>query len=243
MVGKGCRQGRGSGSRFKSSPDCFLANSLYRFRNLAGAGGAFMPSVKHISRRFDSRAIHYDNPLTAFVGERELRAIRKLVPPGAKVLDYGCGTGRTTIDLLRCGCIVTAYDVSLKMLAVAESKAAKLGYEAEFITDAAGLNGRVWPIVTCIGVMDYYRDPVPLLKILRAYLQPSSRLIVTFPNALSPLAWMYIAGSRLTVPATARTPRFVKQSVAQAGFQVVGMAYAFPALAPLGLTLVIALNS
>jgi Obg family GTPase CgtA-like protein len=80
-------------------------------------------SVKQISRRFDSRAARYDNPLTAFIGERELRVIRRLVPPGANVLDYGCGTGRTTLDHLRRGCAVTAYDISAKMLALAETPA------------------------------------------------------------------------------------------------------------------------
>jgi hypothetical protein len=67
-----------------------------------------MTSVDKIRHRFDSRAAIYDNPLTTFIGERELRLIRKLVPPHAEVLDYGCGTGRTTLDLLCRGCKVTA---------------------------------------------------------------------------------------------------------------------------------------
>jgi hypothetical protein len=44
-----------------------------------------------IRQRFDQRAARYDNPLTAWIGEQELRQIRPLIPPDATVLDYGCG--------------------------------------------------------------------------------------------------------------------------------------------------------
>ncbi len=201
-----------------------------------------MRSVNQIRHRFDSRADNYDNPLTSFIGERELRAIRKLVPPHTEVLDYGCGTGRTTLDHLLRGCKVTAYDISPKMLAIAEAKAVKMGFEAGFTTDPGRLEGRTWPIVTCIGVLDYYSDPAPLLKTLRAYLEPSGLLVVTFPNALSPLAWIYIAGSRFSVPAVARTPGFVRRSVARAGFRISSISYAFPGNPPLGHTLVAGLH-
>ncbi len=76
-----------------------------------------------VRNHFDHHAPHYDNPVTAFIGERELRVIRPLVPPGSTVLDYGCGTGRTTLDLLRRGCRVTAYDLSGGMLALARARA------------------------------------------------------------------------------------------------------------------------
>jgi 2-polyprenyl-3-methyl-5-hydroxy-6-metoxy-1,4-benzoquinol methylase len=199
--------------------------------------------IDKISRRFDSRANNYDNPVTAFIGERELRAIRKLVPPGSTVLDYGCGTGRTTLDLLRRGCTVTACDISPRMLALAEAKTAELGFKAEFTTDASQLEGRNWPMITCIGVFDYYRDPLPLLKTLRAYLQPSGVLVATFPNALSPLAWLYVAGSRFTVPSVARTPASARRSAVEAGFKVLTLSYAFPAITPLGHTMVVSLRA
>ena len=201
-----------------------------------------MKSVNDIRRRFDMRAAHYDNPVTAFVGERELRAIRKLVPPHTEVLDYGCGTGRTTLDHLRRGCKVTAFDISQKMLAIAEAKAAEMKFEAEFTTDPGQLDGRTWSVVTCIGVMDYYPNPVPLFNTLRHYLEPSGVLVVTFPNALSLSAWMYVAGSRFTVPAMARTPGFVSRSAARAGFRVTSLYYAFPAIPPVGHTMVAGLQ-
>jgi len=199
--------------------------------------------IDKVRRRFDSRAGNYDNLVTAFIGERELRAIRRLVPAGSTVLDYGCGTGRTTLDLLRRGCKVSAYDISPNMLALAEAKTSEMGFKAEFTTDPSKLDGRTWPVVTCIGVLDYYRDPLPLLKTLRGYLEASGTLVVTFPNALSPLAWLYVLGSRFTVPSVARTPASARRSASEAGFQVLGLSYAFPAITPLGHTMVAGLRA
>ena len=201
-----------------------------------------MTHVEKVGRYFDDRAPRYDNPLTAFIGERELRVIRGLVPAGAVVLDYGCGTGRTTVDHLRRGCAVTAYDLSREMLTVAQAKAQRFGFCAEFVTDPGLLAGRAWPLVTCIGLLDYYPDPVPLLQTLCGYLAPAGRLVVTYPNALSPLGWLYALGSRFTFPATPRTPDFVRRAAARAGLRVFSLRFAFPSLAPLGHTLVVGLD-
>jgi 2-polyprenyl-3-methyl-5-hydroxy-6-metoxy-1,4-benzoquinol methylase len=195
---------------------------------------------------FDRRAAHYDNPWTAFVGERELRQIRPFVPPGSEVLDYGCGTGRTTLDLLRRGCRVTAYDISAAMLAQAQAKAQAAGFASParvvFTADVGELAGRTWPVVTLIGVLDYYPDPQPLLRTVGQYLTPGGRLVVTYPNAASPLGWLYALGSRFTVPARPRQAAFARQAAIQAGFCVAGLRYAFPALPVVGYTLVLALE-
>lgn len=200
-----------------------------------------MTHLEKVGQHFDDRAARYDNPWTAFVGEQELRVIRQFVPPGATVLDYGCGTGRTTLDHLRRSCAVTAYDLSGEMLAVAQAKAKRQGLSAEFTLDAQALAGRTWPWVTCIGVLDYYPDPVPLLKTVRDYLAPQGRLVVTYPDALSPLGWLYALGSRFTFPATPRTPHFARKAAAHAGLRVLDLRFAFPSVPALGHTLVLAL--
>jgi 2-polyprenyl-3-methyl-5-hydroxy-6-metoxy-1,4-benzoquinol methylase len=155
-----------------------------------------MDDQGRIEQHFDDRAARYHNPVTDFMGERELRVIRRYVPPGSHVLDYGCGSGRTTLDHLARGCRVTAYDLSQEMLALAEERARRLGHGGEFTADAATLAGRRWPLVTCIGVLDYYVDPAPLLATLRGHLAPGGRLVVTWPNAASPLGQAYALGPR-----------------------------------------------
>ncbi len=202
-----------------------------------------MDDLERIEEHFDERAASYHNPVTDFMGERELRVIRRFVPEGAKVLDYGCGTGRTTMDHLRRGCDVTAYDLSREMLAIAERRAAAAGQPAEFTADEATLAGRRWPVVTCIGVLDYYPDPLPLLKTLRGYLAPGGLLVATYPNALSPLGWAYALGSRLfTYPSNLRTPGAARRAAAEAGMTVTALRHAAPQLPPIGHTLVLAME-
>jgi SAM-dependent methyltransferase len=202
---------------------------------------------QRVAERFDEHAKNYDNRWTAWLGERELRAVRRLAPADCPALDYGCGSGRTTLDLLQRNCRVTAFDISVEMLRLAEAKT--LATQAsvpppervEFTTDPAHLSGRIWPLVTCIGVMDYYPDPTPLLVRLRSFLAPEGQLIITFPNALSPLSWFYYLGSRFTVPATPRTPGFVVRACRKAGFTVEKMLFTLPAIQPIGYTMVLSL--
>lgn len=194
--------------------------------------------MEKIGNSFQRRAAHYDNPVTAYVGERELRVIRPLVPPGSSVLDYGCGTGRSALDHALRGCRVTAYDLSPNMLSVAEDKAKRIGVSLEFTSTVQPLIDRKWPVVTCIGVLDYYPDPRPLLRELNHYLAENGRLIVTWPNALSPFGWLYFVFSRFTIPCTPRTPMFIHRVVKDVGLRVSSMLYAFPSWAPFGHTVV-----
>ncbi len=198
-----------------------------------------MTRFEQIRQHFDQRAARYDNPVTAFIGERELRLIRKRVPAASTVLDYGCGTGRTTLDLLQRGCQVTAFDLSQEMIGLADRRARHLGYSAEFTTNAGQLENRVWPLVTCIGVLDYYADPQPLLERLSSYLAPDGRLVVTYPNALSPLGWLYALGSRFRLRVIPHSPRFARQAAFRCGLRCIHLEYAFPAIPILGHTLVI----
>jgi 2-polyprenyl-3-methyl-5-hydroxy-6-metoxy-1,4-benzoquinol methylase len=199
-----------------------------------------------IRQRFDQRAARYDNFLTAWIGEQELRQIRPLIPPGATVLDYGCGSGRVTLDLARRGHTVTAFDISSGMLARAQKRAKGLPPEIRqritFVSDLEAIQQKKWDCITCIGVLDYYPQPRPLLRHLASLLAPDGRLVITFPNAHSPLGWTYALASRFTVPATPRTPAFARQVALESGFSLLALRYAFPALPLLGHTLVLALH-
>jgi hypothetical protein len=92
-------------------------------------------------------------------------------------------------------------------------------------------------------VLDYYPDPKQLLIELSGYLEPNGRLIVTFPNALSPMGWLYFLLSRFTTPATPRSPGFIRRAARDAGLRVSSLLYAFPNLNFIGYTVVMALYS
>lgn len=195
-----------------------------------------------IIAHFDARAQRYDGRIKHFIGEHELRAVRSVVSEGSSVLDYGCGTGRTALDLLRRGCRVTAYDPSSAMLGIAAERARRLGHDAEFVSDPAVLTSRTWPVVTCIGVLDYYPDPTPILCRLLRFLTPGGRIVVSVPNGKSPLGWLYaLRGLVDALPVTLRSARSLEQAVVRAGLTVSVVRHAFPSVRWLALTVVASL--
>lgn len=55
------------------------------------------------------------------------------IPPGSRVLEVGCGTGRTSCYLAKCGCDVTGLDLRPHMLAKAEKRAEKEGVSVRWV--------------------------------------------------------------------------------------------------------------
>jgi SAM-dependent methyltransferase len=90
---------------------------MTRWEHLSGhTGGA------EYQRRFDQLAASGMDP------HGEARFVAALAPPGARLLDAGCGTGRVAIRLAELGYDVTGVDVDPSMLAVARDRAPSLSW-------------------------------------------------------------------------------------------------------------------
>ena len=63
-------------------------------------------------------------------------------PPGCRVLEIGCGSGRATAFLARAAAAVTAFDLSPEMLAAARRRLAELENVRLFAADLRGLRLR-----------------------------------------------------------------------------------------------------
>ena len=61
------------------------------------------------------------------------REVSALLPPGARVLDLGCGEGRDSVFFASCGFDVTGVDVSLAGLRKAERLARERGLEVRWL--------------------------------------------------------------------------------------------------------------
>ncbi len=195
-------------------------------------------SEEKIQKVFERRADWYDNFLTRTVGHFELKRVLRFVPGRSDVLDFGCGTGRTTLGLLKKGFTVTAFDFSPAMLEKARSRILKAGFSAEFITEEKALVGRTWPLIVCVGVLDYYREPSGLLQKICPLLQPDGTLIFTVPNARSPLAWIYSLASLRSLPVYPRSIPEMKIVLHHALLDIISYDFAFPPLSFFGLTLI-----
>jgi SAM-dependent methyltransferase len=115
------------------------------------------------------------------------------LPPGASVLDVGCGTGRHSIELARRGYQVTGLDLSSEMLARAAAAAETAGVRVEWIrADATRftLPGHYdAAICLCEGAFgllgagdDAVEQPLSILRNIRSALKPGARVILTVLN-------------------------------------------------------------
>ena len=94
---------------------------------------------------FDSVADAYDGPLgnnalVQAVRARTLAEVRRRVPPGAALLDLGCGTGLDAAALAQQGYRVTAIDWSPEMVRRTEDRAARGGLERMLAVHRLGIH-------------------------------------------------------------------------------------------------------
>src|SRR5436190_18523262 len=95
-------------------------------------------------RAFDSVAADYDGPkgnnaLIQRMRETVWRALTEACPPGARLLDLGCGTGIDAIELARRGYSVLATDWSPQMVERTRARAAGAGLSERVTTAHIGL--------------------------------------------------------------------------------------------------------
>jgi len=85
---------------------------------------------------FDERYPELFGPLEQDPEEEVAQIVGLLpLPPGAAVVDLGCGRGRHAIPLSRRGCRVTGVDLSEKMLRLAGERAEKEGVAVEWVRE------------------------------------------------------------------------------------------------------------
>lgn len=158
-------------------------------RDDAGAERFFDKLARTWSDRYRSDAAFSERPA------RFAEALGDL-PPGAAVLDFGCGTGDVARRLFELGHRVTGADLSEAMIAVCRDRYS--GTALEFVR-VAGVGplpfaAASFDAVIASSVLEYVRELEPLLAEFRRVLRPGGRLVVTVPDMRDPLrkreAWI-----------------------------------------------------
>ena len=113
----------------------------------------------------------------AFTALVERLSARSLSLEGARVIDFGCGTGLLTERLIAAGAQVDAVDTSPAMLAVLDAKIIERGWAGvRTSNELAGLTGP-YDLVVCSSVCSFLDDYPATVQRLVADLRPGGLFV------------------------------------------------------------------
>lgn len=110
--------------------------------------------------------------------------------PGEAVLDAGCGEGYFSRELARHGAVVTALDLSPRLLDYAREEEVRNPLGIEYLEGSASRLERTFEadrfdaVVSCMAVQDM-SEPAPFLRGARVVLKPTGRLVFSVPHPAS----------------------------------------------------------
>lgn len=173
-------------------------------------------------RRRESFADYYDHPvhdrLFRWIDHRKVAVIRNAfagLPPGARLLDLGCGSGAILARVARSGDLAVAGDLDLDLLGRADrrgSRPLRLDFDARLPIADHSLDGAL-----IIDALEHADSPRHILDELHRALRPGGVLVVFTPPYDS-LTW--IAAERVHNLVTRRSSDhispFTRESLAWA---------------------------
>lgn len=161
-----------------AAPDA-PAGGTYRVRRCAGCGVAQVwplpdPAAAqdlYFKEYWGAERNKYQGALSRrltdiFLSSR-VRAVRRLAPAGAAVLDYGCGNGDFVRAMRAAGYDCRGYDPNASS-------------DYEYVNK--GHEGRTYDLITLWHVFEHFSDPAGELARLKALLRPGGRLFLAVPN-------------------------------------------------------------
>jgi SAM-dependent methyltransferase len=153
---------------------------------------------------FDSVAPDYDGPLgnnalVQHMRESLWRAVRRVAPPPARLLDLGCGTGLDAVHFACQGYDVTAIDGSASMLAQTSQRAidhdvaSRVSATRMGIQDLGILSGARYDVIySDMGALNCLPDLAGVARACAGLLKPGGRLIFAVMGRVCP--WELIHG-------------------------------------------------
>jgi SAM-dependent methyltransferase len=171
------------------------------------------PAFDLIGKRYDESFVERDVQLA------EGAWLAQQLPPGARVLDLGCGSGLPTAkQLLEAGLEVVGVDESAVMLDLAERQAPGGRYLHQDLRELTGL-GEFDAAVAFFALLMLPRSDIPtLLERIRAQLRGPKLLLVSMVHGDFDSFPISFLGAPTNV--SAYPPDKLRDTVAAAGFEV-----------------------
>lgn len=118
------------------------------------------------------------------------RWLEKLKKTGAKlILDFGCGTGTVTLDLLKSGFQVISVDASLRMLRTVDNKVKENGLKSQCLccdVEKLPLREKTFDGLLCMGVLHHVPHISKAIKEQIRVLKSGGLLFITEPYRHKP---------------------------------------------------------
>jgi SAM-dependent methyltransferase len=107
------------------------------------------------------------------------RVIAELsLPPQARILDAGCGSGRNMLELARSG---TVTGIELSAMSACLARAREAGRVIEGSVLEMPLDDESFDLAVCLDVIEHLQDDLAALRELRRVVAPGGWLLVTVP--------------------------------------------------------------
>lgn len=152
------------------------------------------------------------------------------LPPRARILDAGCGSGRNMVDLARRGS-VTGIELSDTSVALARERGtgevvAGSALEMPFASDS-------FELATCLDVIEHLEDDAGALRELRRVVVSGGALLVTVPA----YQWLWSGHDEVNHHQRRYTRRSLQRVAEQAGWQQARTTYFNSLLLPVAVAL------
>ncbi len=134
------------------------------------------------------RAQRVNDLVLAARRDAAVELLARRLPPGALIMDAGCGAGLTALALIERGYHVHGIDVSQRMLDCCAQNLARHGVPPERYalsrTDIVrgGFAPETFDGIAALGFLQYQRDELQALRQLQRALKPGGALVVTGPT-------------------------------------------------------------
>lgn len=127
-----------------------------------------------------------------------MQMVQQTQAPGNMILDVGCGTGITVLELAEKGYRASGIDFAPNMIDRAKQDAEAKGVVCDFqVASAENLPypAQHFDMVIALGLLGNLRDDTACLREMRRVLKPGGIVLLTMPNVLAVDRWISVPRS------------------------------------------------